>query len=255
MSAKDNSPRLSINVDHVATVRQARRAPYPDPVDAARIAEDSGADGITVHLREDRRHIQDDDVARLREMVNGKLNLEIAATEAMVRIAQNVGPHQVTLVPERADEITTEGGLDLGQHQSRIQRVASTLAQSGIEVSLFLDPRIEQLGHLEGMSDVTGFEINTDTYTRQAWVDLTSPAADAEIEAIERMTRAGREAGLEVYAGHGMTVRNVGRVAAIPDIEEFNIGHSIVARAVLVGMAEAVREMKAAMAAAGGSKA
>ncbi len=250
MSTPQNPTRLSVNVDHIATVRQARRAPYPDPVDGARIAEESGADGITVHLREDRRHIQDDDVVRLRESVRGKLNLEIAATEAMVRIAQQVCPHQVTLVPERADEITTEGGLDLGVHRSRVQRVASTLKESGVEVSLFLDPRLEQLRHLEGMADVTGFEINTDTYTREAWENPDSSAASAEIEAIQKMTRAGREAGFEIYAGHGMTVSNVGRVAAIAEIEEFNIGHSIVARAVLVGMSEAVREMKAAMAAA-----
>lgn len=238
--------RLSINVDHVATVRQARRAPYPDPVEAAVLAEGAGAHGITVHLREDRRHIQDDDVIRLRAVVKGKLNLEMAATEAMVRLARQFMPDQVTLVPERPDEITTEGGLDLAVHQSRIQRVTSTLAESGIVVSLFLDPEERLLESVRGMRDVDGFEINTDAYTR-----AEGEPASREAAKIGRAAELGRREGLRVYAGHGLTVNNVGQVAAVPQIEELNIGHSIVSRALLIGMEAAVGEMLAALAESG----
>ncbi len=237
------APHLSVNVDHVATVRQARRAVYPDPVEAARLAEDAGASGITVHLREDRRHIQEDDVIRLRATMRGKLNLEMGATEAMVRTAQRLAPHQVTLVPERPDEITTVGGLDLVSHSSRIQRVATTLHQSGISVSLFLDPDPRQLACLGSMTNLVGAEINTDSYTR-AGSELERKRELAAVTAAARLIEA---AGLRVFAGHGLDPRNVAAIAVVPGMEELNIGHAIVARAVIVGMTVAVGEMLAAL--------
>ena len=235
---------LCVNVDHVATLRQARRAAYPRPVDAARIAEAAGAAGITVHLRADRRHIQDHDLEELRSTVRGKLNLELAATDEMLRIALEVRPDQVSLVPERPEEITTEGGLDVVAHASRVEKAAGRLAGAGIAVSIFVDPIEAQIRALGELSGIQGFEINTDRYTR--------PGADAprELAAIARAARAGAERGLRVYAGHGLSTENVGAVAAITEVEELNIGHSIVARAVLLGMHEAVREMIAAIDAA-----
>jgi pyridoxine 5-phosphate synthase len=234
---------LQVNIDHVATLRQARRATHPRPVEAARLAEEAGAAGITAHLRADRRHVQDADLRELREAVRGKLNLELAATDEMLRAALAIRPHQVTLVPERPDEVTTEGGLDLVAHAVRIQAAASDLARAGIAVSLFVDPVPSQIEALARLRDVEGFEINTDAYTR--------PGADVqrELAAIARAARAGASAGLRVYAGHGLTTANVGPVAGIIEMEELNIGHSIVSRAVLVGMGEAVREMLAAIAA------
>lgn len=229
---------LSVNVDHVATLRQARRASYPNPADAAKLAEEAGASGITVHLREDRRHIQDDDLFSLRQVVRGKLNLEIAGTVAMLEIAERARPDQVTLVPERPDEVTTEGGLDLLSHKRRVQRAANTLAESGIRVSIFLDPQAEQIDCAAQMSNVEGVELNTDHYTR-----ARDSGASAELEELEAAAALATSAGLEVYAGHGLTTGNVGPVAAIDAVEELNIGHSIVARAVLVGFPEAVREM------------
>jgi pyridoxine 5-phosphate synthase len=234
---------LSVNVDHVATLRQARRATYPDPLDAARLAEEAGASGITVHLREDRRHIQDDDVARLRAAIRGKLNLEIAGTEEMLRIALRVRPHQVTLVPERPDEVTTEGGLDLVTQARRIRRVANSLQREGIEVSIFLDPEPDQLAALSDLENVGGFEINTDRYTRASGDGASADQARRELDGIAAVADAGAEAGFSVYAGHGLTTANVGPIAAHEKIEELNIGHSIVSRAVLVGFREAVREM------------
>ena len=238
--------RLSVNVDHVATVRQARRAAYPDPVEAAAVAEAAGAAGITVHLRGDRRHIQDGDVARLREAVRGKLNLEMAAEDEMLTAAERLRPHQATLVPERPEEVTTEGGLDLLAHGERIDRAARRLADAGISVSLFLDPDPRQVEALAGLAAraagaIAGFEINTDAYAR---------AADdpARLEAIEDAAAHGAAAGLAVYAGHGLTAGNVGPIAAVPAIEELNIGHWLVARAIVVGLDAAVREMLAAMA-------
>ncbi|HVS66009.1 MAG TPA: pyridoxine 5'-phosphate synthase [Thermoanaerobaculia bacterium] len=237
-SASGRRAALSVNVDHVATLRQARRASYPDPLDAATLAEEAGAAGITVHLREDRRHIQDADVARLREAIRGKLNLEIAATEEMLRIALQVRPHQVTLVPERPDEITTEGGLDLLTQRRRIQRAASSLVQEEIAVSIFLDPEPDQLEALTAMENVGGFEINTDRYTKASGDD-----ARRELDEIAAIADAGAAAGLAVYAGHGLTTGNVGPIAEHGVIEELNIGHSIVSRAVLVGFRQAVREI------------
>jgi len=233
---------LSVNVDHVATLRQARLAGYPSPVEAARLAEEAGAFGITVHLREDRRHIQDRDVSDLRETVRGRLNLEIAAEEPMIEFALRVRPDQVTLVPERPDEVTTEGGLDLVGRGEPVRRAAGRLTSAGIRVAVFVDPDPEQLAALDDQNDVSGFEINTDTYTRAA-----GAAADAEFAKIEAAVARGLAAGREAYAGHGLTVANVTPVSALPGVTELNIGHSIVSRAVLIGMSAAVREMLEAM--------
>jgi pyridoxine 5-phosphate synthase len=242
-------PRLSVNVDHVATLRQARRAVYPDPVEVARLAEAAGASGITVHLRVDRRHIQDYDLDRLREAVAGKLNLEMSLAEEMVGEALRVEPHQATLVPERPEEVTTEGGLDLARHGARVAEVARRLAAAGIAVSVFIDPDPRQIACLpeiaggdHGDHRVAGFELNTDAYTR---ADVAAVAT--ELSKLSAAAEAGRAAGLHLYAGHGLTTANVGPVASLPGMEELNIGHSLVARAVMVGMGEAVREMLAAM--------
>jgi pyridoxine 5-phosphate synthase len=244
--------RLSVNVDHVATLRQARKATYPDPVEAARLAENAGAAGITVHLRVDRRHIQDADVERLRGSVRGKLNLEMSTSEEMVSVALRVKPDQVTIVPERPEEVTTEGGLNLLLYGRRIGDVAERLAAEGIAVSLFLDPdprQIQILADLESRG-VTGFEINTDAYTR-----ATDPAAaQEELQKIVSVVQQGTAAGFHAYAGHGLRTDNVGPVAAIPGMEELNIGHFLIGRAVLVGIEAAVQEMLAAIAAASAPK-
>ena len=240
-------PMLSVNVDHVATVRQARRVPYPDPVEAARLAEAAGARGITAHLRADRRHIQEHDVERLRQAVTTRLNLEIAATDEMVEIALRHRPDLVSLVPETPEEITTEGGLDLTRHRARVEEVARRLAGDGITVSLFLDPDPRQIEIAAGMPRdvVAGYEINTDAYTK-ATLDGAA-GGYAELEAVREAAGLGEAAGLHVYAGHGLTPANVGAIAAIPQVEELNIGHGLVARAVTVGMTEAVREFLRAM--------
>lgn len=241
---------LGVNVDHVATLRQARGTDYPDPVEAARLAERAGAAGITVHLRADRRHIQEEDVARLRASVRGKLNLEISTRPEMVEVALARRPHQVTLVPERPEELTTEGGLDLARTGGEVSRAATELGAAGIAVSVFLDPdpgELDRLAELAGSGagrTVAAFEINTDAYSR-------SPG-EASLAAIRDAAARGRALGFDVHAGHALTVGNVGPIASIPEIGELNIGHAIVSRAVLVGMEEAVREMLAAMAAARG---
>ena len=236
--------RLSVNVDHVATLRQARGVAYPDPVDAAAIAEAAGAEGITIHIRVDRRHIQERDVVEIGARVRGKLNLEMSTAEEMVAIALQTRPDQVTLVPERAEEITTEGGLDLTTQLERVRHVADRLTAGGVAVSAFLDPdprHIELLAGLGG-DTVPGFEINTDAYTR-----TTGAAQQAELQTVQEAAQLGAEAGLKVYAGHGLTVANVSAISAIEPIEELNIGHSIVSRAVLVGLDAAVREILAAI--------
>jgi pyridoxine 5-phosphate synthase len=237
--------RLSVNIDHVATLRQVRGVSYPDPVDAAAIAESAGASGITAHLRMDRRHVQERDLERLRERVRGKLNLEMASDPEMVAIALRVKPDQVSLVPERAGEVTTEGGLSLsGGGIERARSAAIELGGAGIEVSLFLDPDPIQIEQLASLDDdlVSGFEINTDAYTRAA-----AGARRAELDKVRAAALLGEELGVHVYAGHGLTTENVGAIAALPQVEELNIGHSIVSRAVLIGMEAAVREMLAAM--------
>ena len=231
--------RLYINIDHVATLRQARRSDEPDPVAAAIACEAAGADGITAHLREDRRHIQDADVHRLRESVRTYFNLEMASVAEMVDIAIDVRPQQVTLVPERREEVTTEGGLDIATDPSRIQAAIDALSAAGIRVSLFIDPTnaaVEQAAKL----GVPAVELHTGRYAHD-------PTARGPIDALKQSARLGRELGLAVHAGHGLTVGNVGLVAAIPEIEELNIGHSIVTRAVFVGLDTAVREMREAM--------
>ena len=233
---------LSVNIDHVATVRQARLVGYPDPVEAARLAEEAGAFGITVHLRQDRRHIQDRDVVDLRRTVSGRLNLEIASDEPMLALAERVGPNQVTLVPERPDEVTTEGGLDLIGRGDQVRSAAKRLVAAGIRVSVFVDPDLDQIAALDDQDDVTGFELNTDAYTRASGAGATT-----EFAKIEAAAERGLTADREAYAGHGLTVANVGPVAALAGISELNIGHSIVSRAVLIGMTAAVKEMLAAM--------
>lgn len=235
--------RLSVNVDHVATLRQARGGRYPDPLAAAVLAETAGASGITVHLRSDRRHIQDSDVTALRARVRGKLNLEMSVAREMVAFAIDSGPDQVTLVPERPDEVTTEGGLDLLQRGAGVERAASALTDAGISASLFLDPDPAQVDAAARLVQVIdGFEINTDRYTRAA-----PEEAAAELGRIVDCARRGALAGLAVYAGHGLNPANVGPIAAIPEIEELNIGHALISRAVFVGLEAAIQELLAAI--------
>lgn len=238
--------QLSVNVDHVATLRQARRGDYPDPVEAAAVAETAGASGITIHLRGDRRHIQDGDLERLRAAVRGKLNLEMAASDEMIAIACRSRPHQVTLVPEKPEELTTEGGLDVVSQLPRLLAGAERLRAAGIEVSLFVDPdprRIDALAPLAGLA--SGIELNTDAYTRARGGFAAGCRAEAA-----RSADMAAALGFRIYAGHGLTAANVGGIASIRRIEELNIGHSLICRAVIVGLDRAVREMLAAMEAA-----
>jgi len=229
--------RLYVNIDHVATLREARQTDEPDPVRAADAAERAGADGITVHLREDRRHIQDADVRALKSSVRGVLNLELGAHDEIVRIACRVKPFQATLVPERRQEITTEGGLALHGPSRKVAAAARRLTDAGIRVSLFIDPdratidRAAQLG-------VPAIELHTGRYAR------TWKRSDAALRALARVAAHARSRGLAVHAGHGLTYENVQPVARIPEIEELNIGHSIVSNAVFWGMEEAVRRMR-----------
>ena len=240
---------LSVNVDHIATLREARGAPYPDPVEAAKIAEDAGAGGITVHLRGDRRHIQDHDVRRLRPVVRGTFNLEIATEIDRLDLAVELRPDQVTLVPERPDEVTTEGGLDMLHGHTVVKAASERLHAAGIRVSIFLDPDLEQLEAMARIERelVPGFEINTDAYTK-ATLGSDQALIDAELDKVRRVAARGQELGYRVYAGHGLTTDNVGPIARTEPIEELNIGHFLVSRAAIVGMRQAVEEMLAAMA-------
>lgn len=230
--------RLGVNVDHVATVRQARRAEVPDPVEAALLAEQAGADGITVHLREDRRHIQERDVERLRERATTKVNLEMAVTPAMVSYAANLRPQDACFVPEKREELTTEGGLDVVAHRQKITDAVAQLQDSGIHVSLFIDPEATQVeaAHATGAHAI---EIHTGAYC-----NARGARREQELRAITAAASLARSLGLEVHGGHGLDYENVAPVAAIAEIVELNIGHSIVARAVMVGIAQAVCEMK-----------
>jgi pyridoxine 5-phosphate synthase len=237
-------PRLGVNIDHVATLRQARRASEPDPVHAAVLAELGGASGITVHLRSDRRHIQDRDVEILRQVVRTRLNLEMAASQEMLRLALTVKPDQVTLVPERLDELTTEGGLDVVLNSVQLRPVVKTLTEGGVSVSMFVDPDLEQVKESHKL-DARAIEINTAAYAEAR----DERARESALRRVVDAARLGRKLGLAVHAGHGLTYANVGAVAGVSEITELNIGHNIVARAVLVGMERAVREMVAAMAA------
>jgi pyridoxine 5-phosphate synthase len=227
--------RLYINVDHVATVREARQTDEPDPFEAAVSCEAAGADGITVHLREDRRHIQDRDVERLAPAVK-VLNLELATSPDVVDIACRLRPYQATVVPERREEVTTEGGLDLGRPNPRLRETIRRLEEAGARVSLFVDPDAAVLDAAKDLG-VPAVELHTGRYA-QGW-----QKGDAALEELRRAARHAADMGLFVHAGHGLTYRNVVPVAAIPEIEELNIGHSIVSRAVMVGMPAAVAEM------------
>src|SRR5438132_1979916 len=230
--------RLAVNIDHIATIRESRKSDEPDPVAAAVLCELAGAQGITVHLRGDRRHIQDRDVELLRKSVSTHLNVEMAATPEMVRVAQSVKPHQVTLVPERRDELTTEGGLDVVLHAANLDKVIQQLLDAGISVSMFVDPDLDQIRQCQKLR-APMIEINTGKFT-ELW---RKGGWGAELEKIATAARAARKIGKVVLAGHGLNYRNIDAIAAIEDIEELNIGHSIVARASLVGLESAVREM------------
>ena len=231
--------RLGVNVDHVATLRQARGGKEPDPVAAAVLAELGGADGIVIHLREDRRHIQDRDLRLLREVVQTKLDLEMAATEEMVRIAMDTKPHLVTFVPERRQELTTEGGLDVASNRERIKDLITLLHQCGIAVSLFIDPELEQIKSARRV-EADCIELHTGRYANATGLK----EQDSEFEALVQAGRAAYKLELVVNAGHGLDYRNVRRLRTIPEIVEYNIGHSIIAHAVAVGLERAVREMK-----------
>ncbi len=234
--------RLGVNIDHVATVRQARRADEPDPVAAAVLALLGGADGITVHLREDRRHIQDRDVRLLRQVVTRRLNLEMAAVDAIVDIACEVKPDEATLVPERREELTTEGGLDVVTHEKPVARAVERLHQAGIAVSLFIDPDARQI-ETARLLGVKAVEIQTARYAEAR----TAADQERELSALREAATFVAERGLHLHFGHGLNYHNVQAVARLPGAAELNIGHSIVARAVLVGMERAVREMKEAI--------
>jgi len=234
---------LCVNVDHIATIRQARRAQEPDPAQAAVLAELAGASGITAHLREDRRHIQDRDVEVLRQLVKTKLNLEMAATDEMIRIAVRVKPDMATLVPERREELTTEGGLDVHGHVDAVGQAVRALREGGIAVSLFIDPDQDQVS-AAARAGARLVELHTGAYAEAK----EHKAQQAELVRLIATATLARELGLRVNAGHGLNYLNVGPVAAIPEVEELNIGHSIVARSALVGMDRAVREMLGAMA-------
>jgi len=231
--------RLGVNIDHVATIRQARLTTEPDPVAAALIAELAGADGITIHLREDRRHIQDRDLSLIRRVIHVRLNLEMAATEEIIRIALKERPDAVCLVPEKRAELTTEGGLDVAAHGKSLKQGIRRLRHKGIEVSIFVDPDPRQV--------IASKELNADAVEIHtgAYAEAKGKAQARELERIHRAVQTAREIGIGIHAGHGLTYRNVSRIAAIPEIEELNIGHSIISRAVLVGLERAVREMKA----------
>jgi pyridoxine 5-phosphate synthase len=235
-------PTLGVNIDHVATIRQARRTVEPDPIAAAVLAELAGADGITVHLREDRRHIQDRDVRLLRQTVRTHLNLEMAATDEMVEIALDIHPDYVTLVPERREEVTTEGGLDVAGQIDRMDQVVGRLQAAGIPVSLFIDADDRQI-QAAATVKAKFIELHTGSYAEAS----TEPDRVKELEILRSGCEQALANGLRVNAGHGLTYWNVHPVASLPGMEELNIGHTIVSRAVLVGMERAVREMKQAI--------
>ncbi|PIX16748.1 pyridoxine 5'-phosphate synthase [Candidatus Desantisbacteria bacterium CG_4_9_14_3_um_filter_40_11] len=227
--------QLGVNIDHVATIRQVRGGKEPDPVKAALIAELAGCDSIVCHLREDKRHIQERDVRLLKELVQTKLNLEMAATDAMVKFALNIKPNQVTLVPERREELTTEGGLDVISQREKITAIVSLLQEQKILVSLFIEPDIAQI-RASAKTNAMMIEIHTGQYAN-------SVNPEEELEKIVEAVSFARKQGLRVVAGHGLTYRNTAQIVAITGIEELNIGHSIISHALFVGLDEAVREM------------
>ena len=233
--------QLGVNIDHVATLRQARRARYPDPVHAALAAEQAGADNITLHLREDRRHIQDQDVLALRGLLQTRMNLELAVTDEMLAIAAALRPADCCLVPERRLEITTEGGLDVAAQATRVREATARLAAAGVRVGLFIDPEPRQIqaAHAAGAPVV---ELHTGAYA-----EARGAGAATELERLCSAARFATSLGLEVHAGHGLTYHNVQPVAAVREIVELNIGHALIAQALFVGLPAAVREMKALM--------
>ena len=232
--------RLGVNVDHIATLRQARGGHEPDPIMAASLVELAGAEGLVVHLREDRRHIQDRDLTILRETVHIQLNLEMAAEDSIAKIALNVKPDIATLVPERRQELTTEGGLDVVEHRERIQYMVNLLHEGGIPVSVFIDPDVQQIRAAHKVN-ADFVEIHTGRYANTR----RQQEADTEFDALSQAAKLATKLGLRVSAGHGLNYLNAKRMTQIPEIEEFNIGHSIIARAVFVGLEQAVLEMKA----------
>jgi pyridoxine 5-phosphate synthase len=231
--------RLYVNVDHVATLRQARRGAEPDPVEAALVCEAAGADGITVHLREDRRHVQDDDVERLGRVVRTAINLEMAATDEMLAIALRLRPHEVTFVPERREEVTTEGGLDVTRDPAGLARMLAALRQEGVRTSLFIDPDAAAVRRARELG-ADAVELHTGTYAHH-------PDDPRPLAALDAAAALAASLGLAIHAGHGLTVANVGPVAAIPECEELNIGHHLVSRALFEGLGVVVRGMRAAM--------
>jgi pyridoxine 5-phosphate synthase len=233
-----------VNIDHVATLRQARRARYPEPLHAALLAEEAGADSITLHLREDRRHIQERDVTMMREALQTRMNLEMAVTEEMIRIAQNVLPQDCCLVPESRQEVTTEGGLDVAGQSARVADAVKALGGAGIRVSLFIDPDLAQI-EASQRAGAPVIELHTGAYA-----DATGAARAREFERLLGAAKFAARLGLIVNAGHGLNYHNVEPIAAIQEIVELNIGHAIVARAVFDGLAKAVRDMKELMRAA-----
>jgi len=232
--------KLGVNIDHIATIREARKTNEPDPVYAAAIAELAGADGITIHLRQDRRHIQERDLELLRAVVKTKLNLEMATAMEMVKIALKHKPDTCTLVPETEEEITTTGGLDVVLYGERIEEVAGNLKAAGIEVSLFVDPEIDQIKACHRLG-IKVIELNTGEYAKN-W---HNSYGILEEEKIKKAVTYAQKLNFKVLAGHGLTYQNVGRIVAIPEIEELNIGHTIIANATFLGLSEAVRRMKA----------
>lgn len=232
---------LGVNIDHVATLRQVRRAAYPDPVLAALLAEQSGADSITLHLREDRRHIQDRDVAVLREALQTRMNLEMAVTGEMIGVARHIRPQDCCLVPEKREEVTTEGGLDVAGQPGRMAEACGQLEAAGVRVSLFIDPDPLQV-EASKRAGAPVIELHTGAYA-----EARGAMQAREFERLRAAARIAASLGLTVNAGHGLNYHNVGPIAAIPEIVELNIGHAIVARAVLDGLANAVRDMKSLM--------
>jgi pyridoxine 5-phosphate synthase len=232
---------LGINIDHVATVRQARRAAYPDPVHAALLAEQAGADNITLHLREDRRHIQDRDVHALRPLIQTRMNLEMGLTEEMIAIAIGVRPHDCCLVPEKRQEITTEGGLEVAGDLERVSAAVKQLSAAGIRVALFIAPDLAQIEAAK-RSGAPVIELHTGSYA-----DASGSAQARELERLSTAAKRASNLGLEVHAGHGLTYHNVMPVASIAEIVELNIGHCIIGRAIFTGLEAAVRDMKALM--------
>ncbi|WP_010115864.1 pyridoxine 5'-phosphate synthase [Acinetobacter sp. P8-3-8] len=237
---------LGVNIDHVATLRQARGTTYPDPVKAALICEQAGAEGITLHLREDRRHIQDDDVRRMRPVLKTRMNLELAVTDEMIAFAKEIKPHHVCFVPEKRQEVTTEGGLDVVGHFEDVKAATQALAAVGCDVSLFIDADFAQIDAAIACGAPT-IELHTGAYADAESVEVQQ----AELERIIKGTEYAVSKGLVVNAGHGLNLENVAAIAAIPQIHELNIGHSIIAESVFVGLEQAVKDMKAAIQAAG----